>query len=68
MEQLKSKVVRRGRNRQAANEAWEIRYTANKLLVSENQVREAMKAVGKNGNKIEAYLKATKMKSLNQPQ
>ena len=46
----------RDRSRIAANEDYELRYIANKLGVTEKEVREAIAAVGNERQKVEEYL------------
>ena len=48
------------RNRVAANEEYEVRYLAEKLSVSEEEVKNAIKQVGNDRNKLEEYLKGRK--------
>jgi hypothetical protein len=52
----KNKQDARDRNQVAGNEDYEIQYIADKLGVSAEQVREAIKAVGNDRQKIEEYL------------
>ena len=50
----------RDRNRVAADEDYEIDYLVEKTGASREQVREAIKAVGNNREKVEQYLKRRK--------
>lgn len=52
----KSKKDARDRNRVAGNEDYEVNYLAEKLGVSKERVKEAIKAVGNDRQKIEQYL------------
>ncbi len=52
----KNKQDNRDRNQVAGNEDYEVRYLAEKLKVSPDTVREAIKAVGNHRTKLEAYL------------
>ena len=47
-------------------EEWEINYFANKMLVPEKQVREAIKTVGNNWTRVETYINQSRNKSLQQ--
>jgi hypothetical protein len=53
----KTKKDFRDRQRVSADEDYEIDYLVKKHGISRDQVREAIKAVGSNREKIEAYLK-----------
>jgi hypothetical protein len=46
----------RDRSRVAGNENYEVRYIAQKLGVSEDEVRAAIEKVGNDRQKIETYL------------
>jgi hypothetical protein len=46
----------RDRSRIAGNEDYELRYMAQKLGVTENEVKEAIAAVGNDRKKVEEYL------------
>ncbi len=48
---------RQDRSRVAGDEDYEVQYLANKLGVSEEEVRTAIHAVGNDRKKVEAYLK-----------
>lgn len=56
------KNLRGGRDRLriSANEQYEIRYMAEKLGVSENEVRKAIQQIGDNREKVEEYLRNSK--------
>jgi len=53
----KSKKDARDRNYVAAGEPYELAYLEEKMGVSREQVMEAIKAVGNDRGKVEAYLK-----------
>ena len=53
----KSKKDARDRNRVAAVETYELAYLEEKMAGSREQVMEAIKAVGNDRSKVEAYLK-----------
>jgi hypothetical protein len=52
----KNKQDARDRNQIAGNEDYEVDYLADKLNVSKERVKEAIKAVGNNRQKVEEYL------------
>ena len=52
----KNKQDARDRNQVAGNEDYEVSYLADKLNVSKEKVKEAIKAVGNDRQKIEEYL------------
>ncbi|AOM80014.1 DUF3606 domain-containing protein [Pedobacter steynii] len=53
----KDKTGGQDRNKVAADQEYEVSYLATKLGVSKAEVLEAIKAVGNDRQKIEAYLK-----------
>jgi hypothetical protein len=52
----KNKQDARDRNQVAGNEDYEVDYLADKLNVSKERVKEAIKAVGNDRQKVEEYL------------
>jgi hypothetical protein len=52
----KDKRTGRDRSQIAANEDYELRYMANRLGVTEGEVKAAIKAVGNDRKKVEEYL------------
>jgi hypothetical protein len=52
----KNKQDARDRNQVSGSEDYEVKYMAEKLGVSQERVREAIKAVGNNRQKIEEHL------------
>ncbi|WP_129714062.1 DUF3606 domain-containing protein [Pedobacter sp. SYP-B3415] len=53
----KNKVDQRDRSRVAGDEDYEIDYLAEKLGVSRDQVRDAIKAVGNDRSAVEKHLR-----------
>jgi NACalpha-BTF3-like transcription factor len=53
----KNKRDARDRNQVAGDEDFELDYMVEKLNVTREQVREAIREVGNNRDKVEAYLK-----------
>ncbi len=54
----KNKQDGRDRSKVAGNEDYELSYLEEKLCVSREQVKTAIKAVGNDREKVEAYLKS----------
>jgi hypothetical protein len=52
----KDKRTGRDRARVAGNEDYELRYIAERMGVTENEVKAAIKAVGNDRKKVEEYL------------
>jgi len=48
------------RNKVAGNESWEISYMIKKLGVTQPEILKAIKEVGNNRQRVEAYLKSKK--------
>lgn len=56
----KNKRDERDRSRVAGGEDYEVSYLAEKMNVSQDRVREAIRAVGNNREKLEEYLSRNK--------
>jgi hypothetical protein len=53
----KNQTGRRDRDRVAGKQEYEVRYTAKKLGVTEDKVRQAIQKVGNKREDVEAHLK-----------
>jgi predicted DNA-binding protein YlxM (UPF0122 family) len=58
----KDKIGGRDRDKVAAGQDYEISHLASKMEVSQQQVKDAIEAVGNDRRKVEEYLKSKKNK------